>query len=108
MTIEMQTLRNGDGKTFPKTGHMVTVNYSGSLPCGKEFDSSYKKKKPFQFIIGQGNVIQGWDIGVGKMSKGEKSKIIIPPHLGYGAAGAGEGLIPPNSQLIFDVELIDC
>ena len=107
MTIEIQKLRNGDGKTYPQQGGNVTVHYTGSLQNGNVFDSSVSKGKPFQFQIGLGKVIKGWDMGVSKMSKGEKSKLIIPPELGYGANGAG-GVIPPNAVLIFDVELLDC
>jgi len=107
MPVEIQRLKKGDGKTYPKLGDLVTVHYTGSLPDGSVFDSSVSKGRPFQFQIGMGKVIKGWDEGVSKMSKGEKAKLVIPHELGYGANGVA-GRIPPNSTLIFDVELIDC
>lgn len=107
MSVEIQRLRDGDGKTYPKQGHLVKVHYTGSLPDGRVFDSSVSKGRPFQFQIGLGKVIKGWDKGVSKMTKGEKAKLVIPPELGYGANGV-PGRIPPNSTLIFDVELLDC
>ena len=106
MKVEIQRIRKGKGKK-PTTGQMVTVNYKGSLIDGTVFDSSYKRNKPFNFIIGEGNVIKGWDQGVSKMKKGEKAKLFIPPELGYGAKGVPMR-IPPNSTLIFDIELLDC
>jgi len=84
----------------------VTVHYTGTLANGNKFDSSRDRGKPFQFRIGTGEVIRGWDEGVAKMSKGQRAKLTISPDYGYGAQGAG-GVIPPNAQLIFDVELID-
>lgn len=89
-----------------KDGDTVKVHYVGSLPDGKEFDSSRKRNEPFQFKIGQGNVIKGWDQGVPGMKVGEKRKLTIPPSLGYGARGV-PGTIPPNSPLIFEVELVE-
>jgi len=89
----------------PKKGQIVTVNYTGWLKDGTKFDSSYDRNQPFQFAIGQGQVIRGWDEGVAGMKVGGKRKLMIPPALGYGAAGAGD-VIPPNSDLIFDVELL--
>ena len=70
------------------------------------FDSSYGRNQPFEFPLGAGRVIKGWDEGVALLSVGTKAKFIIPPHLGYGSRGAG-GLIPPNATLIFEVELVD-
>ena len=90
----------------PQNGQKVSVNYSGFLLDGTMFDSSYKRNKPFEFVLGQGRVIKGWDEGVALLNKGSKAKFIIPPHLAYGSRGAG-GLIPPNSTLIFEVELIE-
>jgi FKBP-type peptidyl-prolyl cis-trans isomerase len=87
------------------SGKKVTVNYTGWLTSGRQFDTSIGKQ-PFQFKLGAGQVIQGWDDGVAGMKVGGKRQLRIPPNLGYGAQGVG-GVIPPNATLIFDVELLD-
>jgi len=87
-------------------GKKISVNYVGTLADGKKFDSSYDRGTPFQFVLGAGQVIQGWELGVAGMKVGGKRKLIIPPALGYGDRNIGNGLIPPNSTLIFEVELL--
>ena len=99
----------GDGAT-PETGQTTVVHYTGWLyedgEKGGMFDSSVDRGQPFEFAIGMGRVIGGWDEGVASMKVGGKRTLIIPPDLGYGARGAG-GVIPPNATLLFEVELLD-
>ncbi len=103
--LKIEVVSPGDGKTFPKAGDLLTVHYTGTLENGKKFDSSKDRNKPFQFRIGQGMVIAGWDQGFAKLSLGEKARLTIPGSLAYGDRGF-PGLIPPNATLIFDVELL--
>jgi peptidylprolyl isomerase len=89
----------------PLPGETVLVNYTGLLSSGVRFDSSLDRGQPFDFPLGKGRVIKGWDEGIAKLRVGEQATLIIPPQLGYGERGAG-GVIPPNATLIFLVELI--
>ena len=97
-----EVVGEGDG---PTKGKKVRVHYTGRLTSGRKFDSSVDRGRPFEFTIGIGQVIQGWDEGVMSMKVGGKRQLIIPPGLGYGARGAPPA-IPPNAELIFDVELL--
>ena len=90
----------------PKPGQQVTVNYVGTLTDGKMFDSSNDHGQPFTFVIGQGQVIKGWDEGIMTMKVGGKRTLVVPPQLGYGTAGDPGGKIPGNSTLNFEVELL--
>ncbi|KQB40197.1 Peptidyl-prolyl cis-trans isomerase [Flavobacterium daejeonense] len=103
--LRYQFIQRGEGKQA-QNGKTVSVHYTGQLPDGKVFDSSYPRKKPIEFPLGQGNVIEGWDEGIALLKVGDKARFVIPAHLGYGSRGAG-GVIPPNATLIFDVELMD-
>jgi FKBP-type peptidyl-prolyl cis-trans isomerase len=102
--LQYWDIKVGTG-TEAKEGNHVVVNYTGWLTNGKKFDSSIGRE-PFDFTLGAGQVIKGWDEGVAGMKVGGKRQLRIPASLGYGAQGAGGGLIPPNATLIFDVELL--
>ncbi|XP_071402110.1 peptidyl-prolyl cis-trans isomerase Fkbp12-like [Centroberyx affinis] len=105
MGVDVETTKPGDGKSFPTKGQYVTVHYTGTLTDGSKFDSSRDRGKPFRFKIGTGAVIRGWDEGVAQMSCGQQAKLTCSPDYAYGEKGYA-GLIPPNSTLIFDVELL--
>ena len=107
--LKIEDTKVGTGAS-PKTGQTCVMHYTGWLyqngQKGQKFDSSVDRGQPFEFQIGRGMVIKGWDEGVATMKVGGKRTLIIPPELGYGAQGAGRGLIPPNATLLFEVELL--
>jgi len=106
MGVSKETVTDGDGVNYPKQGDELTMHYTGTLVSdGSKFDSSVDKGRPFVFKIGLGMVIRGWDEGVMAMSLGEKAVLTITSDFGYGASGAG-GVIPPNADLRFEVELL--
>ena len=102
--LQIETLRAGNGATA-KAGDNMTVHYVGTLTNGSKFDSSRDRGKGFSFPLGGGRVIKGWDQGVAGMQIGELRKLTIPPHLAYGDRGFPP-VIPPNSTLVFEVELL--
>lgn len=121
--MKVEILKDGEGAEA-KSGDKVTVNYVGTLEDGTKFDSSIDRNTPFQFTLGEGRVIQGWELGVVGMKVGEKRKLTIPSELGYGADGIGFGgkfgcsgqpdcdpnketyIISPNATLLFEVDLV--
>ena len=101
--LKVEDVKEGTGEAVKK-GDIIVIHYSGTLENGQKFDSSYDRDEPFETQIGVGNVIQGWDEGVIGMKIGGKKKLTIPPSMGYGDQATGS--IPPNSTLIFDLELL--
>eukprot|EP01080_Neovahlkampfia_damariscottae_P001655 gene1655-12780_t len=105
MGYDKKIIKEGNG-VYPKKGQKIQAHYTGTLQNGKKFDSSVDRNRPFEFIVGGGQVIRGWDEGFLTMSVGEKAILTIQPDYGYGNRDVGNGLIPPNSVLIFEVELL--
>ena len=103
--LQIEEIKVGTGDTA-ETGKTVSVHYTGWLTDGRKFDSSKDRGRPFEFPLGGGRVIKGWDEGVKGMKVGGIRKLTIPPEMGYGARGAGGGVIPPNATLVFEVELL--
>ncbi|KAL2269106.1 hypothetical protein VTJ83DRAFT_3952 [Remersonia thermophila] len=103
--LQIEVLREGTGSRETQRGDSINVHYTGTFLDGTKFDSSLDRGNPLKFQVGAGQVIKGWDEGLLGMKIGEKRKLIIQPHLGYGSRGAG-GVIPPNCVLFFETELV--
>lgn len=102
--LVVQDITVGSGKTA-ENGDTLSANYVGMLENSTVFDNSYDRGQPIEFVLGAGQLIKGWELGLLGMKEGGKRKLIIPPSLGYGAKGAG-GVIPPNATLLFEIELV--
>ncbi|NER15939.1 peptidylprolyl isomerase [Spongiivirga citrea] len=103
--LRYQIIQKGNSGVKAGKGKTVSVHYKGQLDDGTVFDSSFKRNQPIDFALGVGQVIAGWDEGIALLEVGDKARLVIPSHLGYGERGAG-GVIPPNANLVFDVELV--
>ncbi|CAL8135475.1 unnamed protein product [Orchesella dallaii] len=104
--LKIETLHKPDDcSETTKKGQLLSMHYKGTFEDGKQFDSSHDRNQPFTFQIGVGQVVKGWDQGLLDMCVGEKRRLVVPPHLGYGDSGAGE-VIPPGATLVFEVELL--
>jgi FK506-binding protein 1 len=103
--VQVEVKKAGDGVNYPKKGRTVVIHYSGFLADGTRFDSTRDRGKPFRFKLGAAQVVPGLDMGVVQLSVGERANLSIPSHLAWGDKGF-PGLIPPNSDLVFDVELL--
>lgn len=104
--LQITDVTTGDGPAVTGQGQTVHVHYTGWLEDGSKFDSSLDRNAPFSFPVARGHVIKGWDEGVIGMQVGGVRKLVIPPDLAYGAAGAG-GVIPPNATLVFEIQLLE-
>ena len=102
--LVVQDVVVGSGKTA-ESGDTLNAHYVGALENGTVFDNSYDRGQPLQFVLGSGQLIQGWELGLVGMKEGGKRRLVIPPELGYGARGAGQA-IPPNATLLFEIELV--
>jgi len=104
--FQVKHIKDGDKKNYPHKGDKVHVHYKGTLLNGKQFDSSYDRGSPLPFTLGVGQVIKCWDMSVMRLSIGEKISVVCPSELAYGSRGAGN-VIPPNSDLVFEMELMN-
>ena len=103
--LKIEIVKEGDGKTFPVQGSRVTLHFTSSFEHGKKIDSSRDRNYPYVFIIGKGAVIKGWEQGILKLSLGQRAILTCPPEYAYGANGI-RGIIPGNTTLVFDVEIL--
>ncbi len=104
--LQYEEIKAGNGEPA-RVGATAVVHYTGWLLDGAKFDSSVDRGQPFEFTVGAGGVIKGWDEAVASMRVGDKRKLTIPPELAYGERGVGDGLIPPGATLVFEVELLE-